>query len=461
MADAERRARLIIEAKNAAGRELENLTRQMNAATRGHFDMAKALNVSGDRARVFANQALAGLNQQLAAGKIGATEYAQAVERTQLKFGMASQASLQASSSIAKLNTDFAAGKMSSAQYADGIAKIEKEARKTISPIERMRESMGGLAMVAKAALVGGLTMAGMAAVKMGMQFEQTQIAFKTLLGSTEAASKHLAELRDFAAKTPFQFTDLVTASRRLQAFGFEAEKIIPMLRDIGDAVAAMGGGSEMIDRVTLALGQMSAKGKVSAQEMLQLTEAGIPAWRFLAEAMGVTTAEVQKMSERGLIPAGKAIDAILTGMRKDFGGMMAEQSKTAAGQLSNLIDQFESAATTLGTALLPTIKSVVEAGVKLISAFNALPDPVKQGAIAFLALSVALKPITSIGAVAIDVIGRLGGGLLSAARGAGTFLSTGGQVVGYLKEAGAITPMLIGKPGLLGAGLGVVAKYL
>ena len=247
------------------------------------------------------------------------------------------------------------------------IIEARDNASGKLAQVGHAQDGIGKASLLAKGALIGfaGAALAGVAAsVKLGMSMEQTRMSFKTMLGSAEAASKHLEELRAFAAKTPFQFTDLVTASRRLQAFGFEAEKIIPMLRDIGDAVAAMGGGSEMIDRVTLALGQMSAKGKVSAQEMLQLTEAGIPAWRFLSEAIGVSTAEVQKMAEKGLIPADKAIQAVLAGMRQNFGGLMADQAKTASGQLSNVVDMLTETATTLGEALLPAVKSVIENGL-------------------------------------------------------------------------------------------------
>jgi len=244
------------------------------------------------------------------------------------------------------------------------IIEARDDASRTLAHIgqsqDRLGQSLGNFGNIAKGALIGfaGAALAGVAAsVKLGMSMEQTRMAFTSMLGSAQAASKHLEELRAFAAKTPFQFTELTDASRRLQAFGFEAQNIVPMLRDIGDAVAAMGGNSQMIDRVTLALGQMSAKGKVSGQEMLQLTEAGIPAWRYLAVAVGVSTAEVQKMTEKGLIPADKAIQAILAGMREDFGGMMENQSKTAAGAISNLVDTMEEIGTTIGELVLPAFK--------------------------------------------------------------------------------------------------------
>lgn len=210
--------------------------------------------------------------------------------------------------------------------------------------------------------LAQGAIQFGQASIKMAMDMEQTKVGFTTMLGSAKAAEDHLRSLRDFAAGTPFQFTELVDSSKRLQAFGFEAQKVIPMLRDIGDAVAAMGGGGEKIDRVTMALGQMQAKGKVSAEEMLQLTEAGIPGWKYLAQAVGVSTAEVQKMTSKGLIPAGDAIQYILDGMRQDFGGMMAAQSSTAAGQLSNLQDKLEQIQTILGEKMLPVVKEWIRA---------------------------------------------------------------------------------------------------
>src|SRR3990167_1631929 len=172
-------------------------------------------------------------------------------------------------------------------------------------------------------------------------------------MAGTERRARIIIEARDDASRTLAhigQSQDRLGQS--LGNFGNIAKGAL-----IGFAGAAMGGNSQMIDRVTLALGQMSAKGKVSGQEMLQLTEAGIPAWRYLAVAVGVSTAEVQKMTEKGLIPADKAIQAILAGMREDFGGMMENQSKTAAGAISNLVDTMEEIGTTIGELVLPAFK--------------------------------------------------------------------------------------------------------
>jgi tape measure domain-containing protein len=73
-------------------------------------------------------------------------------------------------------------------------------------------------------------------------------------------------------------------------AMGFSAKEVMPTLTAIGDASSGLGLGAEGLDRITRALGQMRAKGKVSAEEMLQLTEAGVPAWAILSKAIGKST---------------------------------------------------------------------------------------------------------------------------------------------------------------------------
>lgn len=192
---------------------------------------------------------------------------------------------------------------------------------------------------------------------------EQAHIGFTTMLGSGEAATKMLKDLQKFAASTPFEFLGLLDSSKRLMAMGFAAEDIIPVMTTVGDAVAGLGAGQEGINRATYALGQMSTAGRINAQDMMQLTSLGVPAWKYLAEAVGVTTAEVRKMSENGLIPAELGINAILAGMEKDFGGMMSKQATTFTGALSNINDMLEQI---IGKGFEPFFTEVSKAAVAL-----------------------------------------------------------------------------------------------
>ena len=233
---------------------------------------------------------------------------------------------------------------------ASQLNQVESAGKKTGQAFGGIGNILGTIGLgVSLAGITAGVIELGKESIKLAMDFQQTTVAFTTLTGSAQNAQKHLDELRAFAAKTPFQFNDLTEASKRMMAFGFATKDVIPIMTAIGDATSALGSGTEGINRITTALGQMQLAGKVNARDMLQLTQAGVKGWQYLAESMGLTTAEVMKLSEKGLLPADKAIQAILAGMEKDFGGMMAEQSKTAGGAVTNLSDAWERLNTEIG----------------------------------------------------------------------------------------------------------------
>ncbi|MGG1600951.1 tape measure protein [Paenibacillus naphthalenovorans] len=202
--------------------------------------------------------------------------------------------------------------------------------------------------------------------LRLSSDAEQTAIAFETMLGSAEKSQKFLANLKDFAENTPFDLPQLINASRRLVGFGFAAESVIPMLTSVGDAASGLGAGRDGIDRITLALAQIRSNGRVMGDEMNQLTDVGIPAWDILAEKMKISTAQVRELSEKGLIPANKAIRALLEGMDKRYGGMMEKQAKTLDGMRNKIQEVWDNDIIKrygdgIATALYPRFKRLTE----------------------------------------------------------------------------------------------------
>jgi tape measure domain-containing protein len=271
-----------------------------------------------------------------------------------------------------------------STEIAKFYATIGADASGLKKGLDDVKSGLGGIQssvlnmqnMVVNSFKVIGLAaaaMAGTVAVT-GIQFnamkEQADIAFTTMLGSGEAAQGMLDELQAFAAKTPFEFPDLIRASQRMMAMGFASEEVIPTLTAVGDAVAALGGGQVEIDRVTTALGQMNAKGKTSAEEMMQLTEAGIPAWQMLADKIGVSVPEAMKMVTAGAIDAKTTISAVVEGIDTRFGGMMAAQSQTFNGLISNLKDNFTQLS---GTVMAPFFE-MAKTGLKQVVDITSSP---------------------------------------------------------------------------------------
>lgn len=281
--------------------------------------------------------------------------------------------------------------------------------------------------------------------IGMSEQFRQAEVALTTMIGSGTKAQAFLSELKTFAASTPFEFPDLLNAAQRMKALGFDAEAVIPIMRGIGNAVADLGGGQEKINRITLALGQMQTAGKVNAQDMRQLTEAGINAWQALADKIGVSVPQAMEMARKGIISSAEAIPAILEGMQKQFGDSMDAQMKTLTGRWSNIKDQISFVLADIGKALTPlaeTALSVVEPivnGVRsAVEAFTNLSPPVKGVIEAVVAFAAAVGPV-----IAAVAAWQGGIALLATALGTEAAAGLGGIIVALAPELATLAGVI------------------
>ena len=233
-------------------------------------------------------------------------------------------------------------------RVGDDLETVSKQSKKATSGIkgftDKCNKMSGALSAIAAVQLgsvftgmAGGILNMGIASVQAAAQMRQYEIAFQTMLKSAEAGTQMLRDLQQFAAETPFDVPGVVSAGQQLMAFGFKAEEIIPMLTNLGDAASGLGLGTEGVSRLAYALGQMQTSGKLNAQDMMQLTSAGISAWDMLAQAAGKTVAEMKDLCSKGAIDSKAAVQTIIAGMNDQFGGMMAKTSDEVAGLLANI----------------------------------------------------------------------------------------------------------------------------
>lgn len=221
--------------------------------------------------------------------------------------------------------------------------KVTSQIKKIPSVISKIKNSIFSLKTLA-----GGV-MTGIAAkkliadpVSLADEFETYQIGFETMLKSKEKATKFMDSAKKFASVTPFDTSAVVSNAQRMLAYGFPDKDIIPDLTKIGNASAALGAGEEGISRVSRALGQMKTNGRLNAEDMNQLTDVGINAWKYLADAEGKSIAQIREMSQKGEISGDKAVKTILNGL-KEFDGMMDKTSNsTVSGLMSNIKDTFD-----------------------------------------------------------------------------------------------------------------------
>lgn len=234
------------------------------------------------------------------------------------------------------------------------LAATQRQLKRAFGPEALKYSSKAGKILGGVAAAIFGI---GTASVITAGEVSMSSKAFETLLGDAQAAKEFIADLTQFAAETPFELAGLMETSKRLLAFKFAAQDIIPILTAIGDAAGMLGSGQEGIDRMTLAIAQMQAKGKVQSQEMLQLAEAGVNAWQYLADAMGVSISEAMDKVSAGQVSAAEGINAIITGMQRDFKGGMEKQAKEIPGLWATIMDNTKQVMVSAGGKLIEALR--------------------------------------------------------------------------------------------------------
>jgi hypothetical protein len=199
-----------------------------------------------------------------------------------------------------------------------------------------------------------GLGFLGGMAIKAAADLETMQVQWEVLLGSTEAAKERMAELREFAATTPFEIPEVMAASRQLQVFGGTTLATGKNLTLVGDIAA---GTQQPFTDVAMWVGRMYdalKSGQPFGEAAMRLQEMGA--------LSGENRRVIEKLAE-GVKDGSLTMDEAwsrTSGVFGQFGGLMEKQSKTTAGQWSNLMDNLGQTLAGIGQILLPFAKSVI-----------------------------------------------------------------------------------------------------
>jgi tape measure domain-containing protein len=264
-----------------------------------------------------------------------------------------------------------------------GVSSSLEQTQTRLQKLTPYLKSIGAAGLVAG----GALAVLGKNAISAAADYEQSQIAFTTMLGSAEKANVLLQQLSDFGKKTPFELPGLIEASKKLLAFGIAQEQIIPTLRQLGDIAAGVG---IPVNELAEIYGKAQVQGRLFAEDVNQLTGRGIPVIQEFAKQFGVTEGEVRKLVESGAIgfPQLQKAFADLTSEGSKFGGLMDAQSASFSGMLSNFQDGIGEMMRQLGAVLLPYAKGVLEELNKILgeipgwveTVISQMSDKINQG---------------------------------------------------------------------------------
>lgn len=181
---------------------------------------------------------------------------------------------------------------------------------------------------------------------------EQMEVSFESMLGSADKAKILMKDLVTFAAKTPFELTGISGATKQLLAFGVKQEDIVGQLQVLGDIAA---GANVPLRDMAAIFGKSKAKGKAMTEELLQLSDRGIPIIDVLAKKFKVAKGEIFEAASQGKI-SFKIVSNALESMTKKggiFHKQMIKQSRTLFGLFSTMRDVIFNAFAVMGDDLI------------------------------------------------------------------------------------------------------------
>lgn len=271
-------------------------------------------------------------------------------------------------------------GKKSSDEATSAFGRLLETADRNRSAFE----TLGGVLVTAG----GAVTALGIAALKTGIEYntlrQTTTAALTSVLGSASAAADQMDRLDEFATSSPFSKQTFITAQQQMLAFGIEAEKVVPYLDSIQNAVAATGGSNAEIAELATIFAKIQGSAKITAEDLNEFGIRGVNAAELIGSQMGKTGAEIRDAISSGSLDAQVALDALSAGMIQNFDGAADGVKNTFTGAL----DRISAAWRDLGSELAEPLVSADGGGFLVdlangaadaMRAFQALPGPAKQ----------------------------------------------------------------------------------
>ena len=231
-------------------------------------------------------------------------------------------------------------------------------------------------------------------------QFQQTEMAFKTMLQSESKANDLMQQIIHTAAITPFGVEDVTEGAKQLLAFNVAAEDVNDTLIRLGDVASGMGVSlSEMV----MLYGTTIAKGKMDTMDLYQFLNRGIPIADELAKVMGLDVnnaiAEVKEQLTAGKVTSDIFIKAMqnMTSEGSKFGGLMEAQSETITGQIRNIEDAIEQKFNELGKSQEGIINKGLDVATSLVENWQKVGEAVMVAATAYGTYKAVLMTVTAL----------------------------------------------------------------
>lgn len=237
-------------------------------------------------------------------------------------------------------------------------------------------------------------------------QFQQLEIAFETMLGSTDKATTLMQQMVDTAAKTPFDLMGVAEGAKQLMAYGVSADKVNDTLVRLGNIASGL---SIPLNDIVYLYGTTMVQGRLYAQDVRQFTGRGIPLVKELAEKYHTTADAINEMVSAGKIGFADVEEVLnkMTNSGGQFYNLMEKQSASLTGQIANLQDAWDTVLNDWGKSNDGLFSGAIAGATYLVEHMDTLVRILKAVAIGYgsVKAAIVLNSVATKGYTGIAVI--------------------------------------------------------
>ena len=221
-------------------------------------------------------------------------------------------------------------------------------------------------------------------------QFQQLEIAFETMLGSSSQAQALMSQMIQTAAKTPFDLMGVAGGAKQLMAYGLAADKVNDTLIKLGNIASGL---SIPLNDIVYLYGTTMVQGRLYAQDVRQFTGRGIPLVRELADMYGVSAEKINEMVSAGKIGFADVEKVLnkLTGAGGQFYNLMEKQSASLTGMISNLEDAWATMLNEIGKDNQDLFSGAIGMASTLVENYQKILDVLKAVAVGYGSVKAAV----------------------------------------------------------------------
>lgn len=235
---------------------------------------------------------------------------------------------------------------------------VQRNLAKTQHEFKRFAQSLGVFA--------GGVGLARMtkSVVQASLKMQALESQFRAATGSIEMGAGEMEYARKVANDLGLQFDSTAGEYAKLiaasQGIGVTGKEVQDVFLGISMASRALFLDGEQVAGALRAIQQVMSKGTVQAEELRgQLGERIPGAFNLAADAMGMTTAQLNKMLQQGKVLATDLIPKLGLHLQKIYGPQASAASALAIADFNRLHNAMFEVKSIIGGAMLPGLASL------------------------------------------------------------------------------------------------------